>query len=87
MIDVKTAVSSAISFMDEVYEPKGVKNPRLEEVELSDDNRYWYVTISIEVAPKSSFEAVSGVKGRDFKVFKVGADDGKVDSMRVGPLS
>ena len=87
MIDVKTAVRNALSFMNDLYEEVGVQNARLEEVELSDDDRHWYVTISIGVRPSSIFDAVSKARDRDFKVVKVGAEDGKVDSMRIGTLS
>jgi hypothetical protein len=87
MIDVKTAVRNALSFMDDLYDEVDVQHARLEEVELSEDDRYWYVTISIGARPSSAFEAVSQVKDRDFKVVKVGAEDGKVDSMRIGTLS
>ena len=84
---MKTAVRNALSFLDDVYEPDDVQNARLEEVESSMDNMYWYVTVSIGVRPSSAHEAIAGVKDRDFKVITVGADDGKVESMKIGTLS
>ena len=87
MITVQIAIRNALSFLDDVYGPDGVTGVRLEEVELSEDSRHWYVTISIEVRPPSTFEAAAGLKNRDFKIFKVQAEDGKVESMRIGTLS
>ena len=84
---MKTAVKNAISFLDDVYEPGDVQDARLEEVERSDDNRNWHVTISIGVRPSSAHEAIAGVKDRDFKVVSVRADDGTVESMKIGTLS
>lgn len=86
MIDVKKAIVSAFSFVDSVYESQGARNPRLEEVELSEDGGYWLVTVSMEAASQSSYEAAAGVKNRDFKVIKVRARDGQADSMRIGTL-
>ena len=84
---MKTAVRNALSFMDEVYDPEDVQNARLEEVESSTDNMYWFVTVSIGVRPSSAHEAIAGVKDRDFKVVSVRADDGTVESMKIGTLS
>ena len=84
---MKTAVRNALSFMDEVYDPEDVQNARLEEVESSTDNMYWFVTVSIGVRPSSAHEAIAGVKDRDFKVITVGAENGNVESMKIGTLS
>ena len=42
---VKEAVSVALQFVADLYGDK-VSNLQLEEVELSDDDEYWYITIS-----------------------------------------
>ncbi len=87
MISVKLAIRNALSFMDDVYGQENVQDPRLEEVELSEDGTYWCVTISVRGYPSSSFEAIGGVKDRNFKVIRVRAGDGTIESMKIGTLS
>ena len=43
-LDVKTPIKSATTYMTEVF--PDAKDIRLEEVQLSDDERFWQVTFS-----------------------------------------
>lgn len=46
-IDVKQAFQSAADYFSKLMT---VNNLRLEEVEISDDERFWYVTLSTNIS-------------------------------------
>lgn len=88
VIDVKKAIASAMAFLTKVYgKAEGL---RLEEVELSDDERYWLVTLGFdEPATKSPFKKMvtSGLPTdemeRVYKLIKVDASTGEALSMKI----
>ncbi len=45
MIDVKEATNIAADFVNALYSQEQLTNGMLEEVELSDDDAYWYITL------------------------------------------
>ena len=79
----------------------GLEDILLEEVELSDDERFWYVTLSALIPePKKSDESNPAPVGlaaalaqasilrqerrrRIYRVFKINADTGAVQSMKI----
>jgi hypothetical protein len=77
MMDVKQAVKIAQDYMDGLYR-NSVRGLLLEEVELSDDEQFWYVTLSWDVD-------ILGTE-RTYKIFKIKADDGRVISMKMRTL-
>lgn len=84
MIDVKHAVDAASNFLVGLYANNTVADVRLEEVELSEDDKHWLITLS--------FQSIAGpslgiFNKRQYKVFKVDADTGKVVSMKIRELS
>jgi len=78
MIDVKSAVHVAVDYVRGLDEFMPASQIRLEETELSDDN-YWYITLS--------FPGGFLNDGRDYKIFKIDADTGRVMSMKVRTLA
>lgn len=46
MIDVKQAVKNALEYVESILDVTDLINPRLEEVELSPDERMWLITVS-----------------------------------------
>jgi hypothetical protein len=63
---------------------KNLKNPKnilLEEVEQSDDGKYWLITLSHDT--DFSENIVGFLKGRSYKVFKVNKHSGEVISMKL----
>jgi len=57
---------------------------QLEEIEVTDDNKYWNITLSYEssdVPMASSGWLIS--KTRKFKIFKIDAKSGEVRSMKI----
>ena len=91
MIDVKEAVEFAYDFVQQL--PKvGDMNPiTLEEVELTDDERYWLITLGLyrselptTIDPVETFASkVLAKREREYKVVKIHADSGKVQSMKI----
>ena len=85
MIDVKSAVKIALTFIGDMYASDNLSDIRLEEVEpVEEKNReYWYVTIGFE--PPSTASAIAKTLGerhiRDYKIVKIDANNGEVNGM------
>lgn len=90
MNDVKTAVKIAFDYFARIYPEAKQKfqDIRLEEVELSDDESTWLVTIGFSrPLPPGPFlknipEFLHQYQ-RDYKVFRIDAQSGKVRSMKI----
>ena len=78
MIDGKIAIDQAGQYLKNLF-PKSDKI-KLEEIELTDDQKFWNITLSyIDQDDGSLFVN----QARQYKLFKVNADDGKVLSMKI----
>jgi hypothetical protein len=97
MTDVKQAVAIAMTYFRDLMDDKGLSDILLEEVELSDDERSWNVTLS-GLLPASkdetaSFNALAQALGqspqrrRVYKVFKINAERASVQSMKIRQAS
>jgi hypothetical protein len=86
MIDVKSAVRIAISYLQEFQEFIPAHAVRLEETEY-DDSGFWLITLSTE-DPVSPLEGLSSLipRKRSYKVFRIDANTGEVKSMKVRSL-
>jgi len=89
MIDAKQAVKKAMAYLNEMYDTADFRDALLEEVELSDDDRTWCVTIGFSRRQMSTSEGpmaslVGKTEGfkREFKVFTIDAESGVVRSMK-----
>ena len=90
MIDVKHAVQVAYDFIRQLPE-FGYADPiTLEEVELTDDERYWLITLGlyrsalpITTGPLEIFAGALSKREREYKIVKIHADSGKVQSMKI----
>jgi hypothetical protein len=86
MIDVKDAVKIAMDFVKNIYTGEKFDRVTLEEVELSDDSPFWYVTLGLgQVIQTDPFAVLSGggkvsVK---YKVFTIHRETGEVISMKI----
>ena len=91
-IDVRSAVYTAQNYIRSIQDLMGViEDLRLEEVELSEDQLFWFVTLGYnrpvdkthnflaDLVPSSKFE-------RDYKIFKIDAETGDVKSMKIREL-
>ena len=96
MIDVKQAVAAATTYFRTLYNTDALSDILLEEVELTDDERLWIVTLSTllpaskeelnETATSNALATALGVNRqhrRVYKVFTVSAENGRVRSMKI----
>ena len=92
MIDVKTAVKTAIDYVASLFDPDEILDVRLEEVERSEDDRFWYVTIGFDWRYRSPLKFAPDVPvpfrkdpsgQREFKRVKIDAQSGEVLSMHI----
>ncbi len=89
MIDVKEAVAGAVDYVGDLFVGERVLDVRLEEVELSEDDRFWYITLSFvrESKPVSELQKALGEAlgrmQREYKMFVIQSADGKVKSMKI----
>ena len=89
MVDVKQAVSKAMDYLEDMYQIDQFKDVLLEEVDLSEDNKYWNVTIgftrlqdSTSGGPMATLIGQSAEFKREYKVFQIDSTTGDLRSMR-----
>ena len=89
MVDVKQAVAKAMDYLKDMYQIDRFKDVLLEEVDLSEDNKFWNVTIgftrrqeSTSGGPMATLIGQSTEFKREFKVFQIDAESGALRSMR-----
>lgn len=87
LVDVKTAVRAAVKYFQDLQEVFAIGSPpyrdlRLEEVELSEDEATWLVTLSFGVPE----DAIGMKLHREYKIFVVDAKSAAVRSMKIREL-
>ncbi|NEQ36783.1 MAG: hypothetical protein F6K40_11040 [Okeania sp. SIO3I5] len=87
-IDVRGALLAAKKYLQSLrglleYE---IKDLRLEEVELSEDRKYWLITLGFLTITPGEEESFFSKKERDYKVFKINAETSEVESMKIREL-
>lgn len=92
MIGVKKAIQIAYDAITEFYEDKELTRLGLEEVELTDDEKYWLITLGYDVPnPNRTSSPVELTVGggssakyiRNYKLFKIDTKTGKVKAMKI----
>jgi len=83
-LDVKAAVLTAATYLNDLYSEYHLQNIRLEEVWLSDDEKYWYVTIGYD-SLTSARDPLAALRQpeREYKLFKVRVEDGRLMEMKM----
>jgi hypothetical protein len=89
MVDVKQAVAKAMGYLEDMYKIDEFRDVLLEEVDLSEDNKFWNVTIgftriqeSTSGGPMATLIGQSAEFKREYKVFQIDAKNGDLRSMR-----
>jgi hypothetical protein len=94
-LNVKDAVRVAVEYVKDLLAPDQLSDVRLEEVELSDDGEYWFVTVGFSrpELQRQRETALTGTAilgllrpqalGREYKVVKIHAGSGDVQSMKI----
>jgi hypothetical protein len=92
LLDVKQAVEKATEYMSSLLKATDI---RLEEVEISDDERHWYITLSglapAKESPQGEVQTAlnaifQGNQQRLYKTFTVDATNGSIRSMKIRTL-
>jgi hypothetical protein len=90
MVDVKQAVNTAATYLTELYDASTLGDVMLEEVELSEAEREWHVTLGFQRLSKvkiGNFEPLIPLRpSREYKTFTINAETGVVKSMRIRQL-
>lgn len=77
IIDAKEATNNAVQYLKRLI--PNITNIILEEVELTDDEQFWLITLSYN-------ELSTGIQnmfGKTIKIFKIRKDNGEVMAMRI----
>lgn len=86
MIDVKQAVKISLEYIKELYSGDEIRDLSLEEIEISEDNKFWLVTLAFTkqmMQHLNPMEAMTGPKySRFYKEIKIDAESGLVRSMK-----
>lgn len=90
-IDVKEAAKAAAAFFVELFPDTQYSDLLLEEVELSEDEKHWLITLSYTSEPPppppSGLDKLfSNGSSRKYKLFKIDAATGKVEAMNIRSL-
>lgn len=56
---------------------------QLEEIEITDDDQFWNITLSYEGSDLPSGNIWIGARSRKYKIFKIDAASGNVRSMKI----
>lgn len=89
MLSVKEVIRAAERWVRELYPSRELRHLRLEEVELSSDERFWYITLGwLEPCVRRRtlgvfFTRGSRVPPRVYKRIQVDAESGAVVSMKI----
>jgi hypothetical protein len=81
MINVKEATGKATEYLRTFF--PDVEKVQLEEVELTDDRAYWFITLSYEGVSNSVASSLLVGKSVRYKLFKLDAETGEVISMKI----
>lgn len=81
MIQAQEAVKLARESFDAVFASDAVAEVLLEEVELSDDGKFWLVTYSFDWQPTSGTSSI-GPGDRRYKLLRLDIESGKLISMK-----
>lgn len=82
-VDVRQAAQAAMQYFQRLF--PAVTHFSLEEVELSEDEKYWMITLGYDVA-RVSGSIILRPPTTKYKVFKVNATTGEVLAMKIRSL-
>jgi hypothetical protein len=91
-LDVRAAVYAVQNYFQSIQDLMGVQieDLRLEEVELSEDKKNWLITLGYEQPSYRNnplgLPTIPQPQPREYKVFKLNAETGEVESMKIREL-
>jgi len=85
MVELRDAITIASEYARSIFEEKTLKNMRVEEVELSPDEKNWLITLGWDDVFEDTKTPIAGfteVK-RVYKVFFVDKQTGNVSKVKI----
>lgn len=84
-INIQMAVQTASNYLKslEPFIGDEIKDVRLEEVELSEDEQFWFITLGFNRPVDSAFAVIQNQTQREYKTFKIDTTTGKVKAMTI----
>ena len=90
-VDVKAAVAVAIDYLNFLQDEisSELQDVRLEEVELSEDKKYWLITLGYDVPVKNQSPLAkltiyyTPIYKREYKLFKINSENSQVEAMKI----
>ncbi|MBA7548531.1 hypothetical protein ES705_40992 [subsurface metagenome] len=82
-MEVKKVIEKAVEYLKKFF--PNAERVQLEEVELSDDDKFWNITLSYEDLEPSPGYITFGKK-RFYKIFKIDTNNMEVRSMKIRDL-
>jgi hypothetical protein len=96
LIDVRSAVEAARKslqqVMDQLVDPGSpIQGLRLEETEISEDRKHWLITLGFDRPVGNHLDPLQAVLvskryERDYRILKINAEMGEVQSMKIREL-
>lgn len=83
MLDVKAAAQKASEYFGALFSKELAADSRLEEVELSEDGKYWLITLSYPDTASALQAIFANDPKRLYKQFKIDIASGSVVSMKI----
>jgi hypothetical protein len=92
MINVKEAVAKAVQYVLDIFACDTISDIRLEEVEFSDFERLWLITLSLVRKPKDTGLVSENLLNlqpseRVYKILAIDANNGEIKSMKIRQLA
>ena len=88
--DVKKAVSAARDYLQSLQDAMGgnIEDLRLEEVEISEDEKHWFVTLGFTRPTEKAANKLGEIlalsqSSREYKILKIDSETGEVQSMKI----
>ena len=79
-MDLRKATELSVQYLQSFFPT--AERIQLEEVDITDDDRYWNITLSYEAEEMGQGYLVLG-KVRKYKIFKVDTYTGEIRSMKI----
>ena len=83
MINVKEAVAQAKQYLVDLFGEEQLYDLNLEEAELSEDDRYWFITLSFTRRVKDPSALHLLTSKRDYKAIKIDSSSKEVKAMKI----
>jgi hypothetical protein len=83
VIDAKQAVKIARQYFQELFADQPLVNIQLEEVERTDEGKFWRVTIGFDRQGPGDLRTILGQVPRYYKVVTIDAITGEAESVKI----